>query len=69
MANYQAILDAIDAAVLAGVSGPGRITGADGRTIEYRSLSDLLAARSRYARLQSLRGGLRVVGIRPGGAR
>lgn len=50
MADYQAILDAIDAAVLAGVSTPGSLT-AGGQTVEYRSLDDLMRAREKYASL------------------
>ncbi len=50
MADYQAILDAIDAAILAGVSTPGSLTAA-GQTVEYRSLEDLRAARKDYAAL------------------
>lgn len=48
--NYQAIIDAIDAAILTGVSGPGEVTAA-GRTIRYRSLEDLTKTRQYYARL------------------
>ena len=51
--SYQTIIDAIDAAILAGVSGPGEITTPVGGTIKYRSLSDLIAARDRYVYLLS----------------
>jgi hypothetical protein len=50
-ATYQAIVDAIDAAILAGVTGPGEIRMADGREIRYWSLSELVTLRSTYAAL------------------
>jgi hypothetical protein len=58
-ANYQTIIDAIDAAILAGVSGPGSITTPTGGTIQYRSLDDLIKARESYVKLlsQSTKGG------------
>lgn len=53
MANYQTILDAIDAAILSGAAGPGEVRSADGRTIRYRSLDELRTTRAYYARLQT----------------
>ncbi len=50
MADYQAILDAIDTAILAGVSQPSSLT-VSGRTITYRSLKDLMDARTRISNL------------------
>ncbi len=50
MADNQAILDAIDAAILAGVSEPSSLT-VSGRTITYRNLKDLTDARSLYSNL------------------
>ena len=57
MADYQAIVDAIDAEVLRGVSGPGEISTADGRTIKYRSLADLVNARREYVKLANTASG------------
>lgn len=66
MANYQAIIDAIDAALLTGVSGPGEITTPVGGTIKYRSLDELTRTRKTYADLlsQSTNGGGRRFGLR-----
>jgi len=57
MADYQAIVDAIDAAILAGVAGPGELTTSDGRSIKYRSLADLIRARKEYVRLANTASG------------
>jgi hypothetical protein len=69
-AIYDAIINAIDAAILAGVSAPGELT-VSGRTIRYRSLQDLYEIRSRYAAMQaraSGKNGIRLIGIKtPGG--
>jgi len=46
----QDIIDAIDAAILAGLTGPGQIRSADGRMITYRSLTELKDLRQFYAR-------------------
>lgn len=51
MASASAILEAIDTAILAGVSGPGEVRSADGRTIKYRSLDELRLIRKDYAAL------------------
>ena len=56
MANYQTILNAIDAAIEAGVGAPGELT-ADGRTIRYRSLDDLVKTRQYYSRLAAAAAG------------
>ena len=70
MADYRAILDAIDAAITAGVTGPGQIRSADGRMITYRSLSELMEARRHYAGLlASQRGSLSIRKIRSGSPR
>ena len=56
--DYSTILAAIDAAIAAGVTGPGEIRSADGRTIKYHGLSDLISAREYYAKQSvSARGG------------
>jgi hypothetical protein len=69
-AIYDAIINAIDAAILAGVSAPGELT-VSGRTIRYRSLQDLYEIRSRYAAMQACasgKNGIRLIGIKtPGG--
>ena len=49
--SYSTIIIAIDAAIESGVSGPGKITSADGESVEYRSLADLLDARTYYQNL------------------
>jgi len=48
--EIQAILDAIDAAILAGVSKPGEIDVAN-RRIKYRDLKDLMDTRKMYQTL------------------
>ena len=65
--SYQDIIDAIDAAILAGVSGPGKLTTRDGRTVEYRNLADLKSAREYYAGLltQQTKGGGKRFGLIP----
>jgi len=45
--SYQSILDAIDAEMLTAVDKPGSLTVA-GRTIVYRSLTELSATREYY---------------------
>lgn len=50
MADYQAIIDAIDAAITNWVDKPVNISIA-GRSITYRSLKELIDARNHYARL------------------
>ena len=50
MADYAAIIDAIDAAILNWVGEPVMLTEA-GRSVTYRSLRDLLAARDKYVSL------------------
>ena len=69
--NYQTIVDAIDAAIVTGVSGPGELT-ADGETIKYRSLDELMRTRNRYASLAAQSAGkkkFQFVGLRSGSAR
>jgi hypothetical protein len=67
VANYQTIIDDINTAIAAGVSSPGKLTTRDGRTIEYRDLADLVAARKEYASLlaQQTKGGGKRFGIIP----
>jgi hypothetical protein len=49
-ADYQAIVDAIDAAITSWVDKPVTLSIA-GRSLTYRSLKDLIDARSLYAKL------------------
>jgi len=52
--DYQAILDEIDAAVLAIYAGGGaQSISVDGKSITYQSAEDLLKARGYYASLIS----------------
>lgn len=51
MADYQAIIDAIDAAITSWAGTPQTIAAADGRSVTYRSLGELIAARRYYAKL------------------
>ncbi len=51
--DYSAIIEAIDAAILDGVSKPGTVTSSDGRSVVYRSLKELTDARDRFVRLQN----------------
>jgi hypothetical protein len=51
MADYQAIIDAIDVAIANWTGSPQSITAADGRSITYRSLAELVDARKYYAQL------------------
>lgn len=51
--DYTAIIDAIDAAIIAGVDKPGTISHADGRSVAYRNLKDLTDARKHYVGLQN----------------
>ncbi len=70
-ATYQAIIDAIDAAILSGVSGPGELT-CSGRTIRYRSLRELAEIRDRYVTLAaraSGKTGYRLTGYKSAGGR
>jgi len=55
--TYTAIIAAIDAAILEGVSGPGEITFRDGRKLVYRSLDDLIRARATYVSLKNAASG------------
>lgn len=50
MADYSAIVDAIDAQILAGVSKPGTLA-VDGKTITFRTMGELVSARKYYALL------------------
>jgi len=58
MADYSVIVDAIDAAILAGVTKPGSLT-VDGKTIQYRSLKQLQDTRIYYAKLAAKAAGKR----------
>lgn len=51
MADYQAIIDAIDAAIAGWTGSPQSISAADGRSITYRSLAELVEARKYYVKL------------------
>ena len=50
MADYAAIVDAIDAAITSWADKPVSLSIA-GRSITYRSLNELINARNHYARL------------------
>lgn len=50
MADYQTIIDAIDAAILNWVGEPVTVMR-NGRTITYRTLDELIRARNLYVRL------------------
>ena len=50
MADYAAIVDAIDAAITSWADRPVSLSIA-GRSITYRSLTELINARNHYARL------------------
>ena len=69
--DFQAIVDAIDAAILAMAAGGGVQTISDesGKSMTYASLKELHAARDRYAALASpsTRQGIRMQTIRFGG--
>ena len=51
--DYTAIIDAIDAAIEAGVSKPVKIVTGEGKTVEFRTLKDLTDAREVYVRLRN----------------
>lgn len=51
MADNQAIIDAIDAAITSWTGSPQSITAGDGRSITYRSLGELIEARKYYVKL------------------
>jgi hypothetical protein len=68
----NAIITAIDAAILAGAAGPGEVQSADGRRIRYRSLDELIKARDRFAAMDVTTGSnpasrLRIGRFRSGG--
>jgi len=50
MADYGAIVDAIDAQILLGVAQPGELD-VDGKKIKFRSLGELVSARKYYNNL------------------
>ena len=50
MADYAAIVDVIDAAITSWADSPVSLSIA-GRSITYRSLTELITARNHYARL------------------
>ena len=58
MADYGAIVDAIDAAILAGVATPGELS-VEGKDIKYRTLGELRKTREYYARLAARAAGKR----------
>ena len=57
MADYTAIIAAIDAAILAWCDKPISITTTGGRSKTYRSLKELTEARQAYASLSSTQSG------------
>jgi len=62
MADYGAIVDAIDAAILAGITTPGELS-VDDKTIKYRSLEGLQRVRAYYAKLAAKAAGKRGFGL------
>ena len=50
MADYAAIVDAIDAQILLGVAQPGELE-VDGKKIKFRNLGELILARKYYLKL------------------
>ena len=70
-ATYTAIITAIDAAILAGVSKPGSLSVA-GRTIQYRNLAELKEIREYYQDLtnqtSTVRESFKIAQIKSGGA-
>ena len=71
MADYQAVVDAIDAAILNWVGEPITISQS-GRALTYRTIDELTRARKYYARLASAAGnpkGFKVSVVKNGGPR
>lgn len=70
MADYSAILTAIDTAIRTGAAFPLELSDA-GKTTRFHSLTELIAARKYYTALQAGRGnirsGFKVANFRPGG--
>ena len=58
MADYTAILTAIDAAILAGITKPGSMS-VMGEQITYRNLTELKEIREYYAQRHNLSGTVR----------
>ena len=70
--SYQDIIDAIDAAVLAWVGEPVKLSFGDEGMVEYRSLDQLSRTRDKYVGLLKASQGkrpFRLLPIRPGGSR
>ena len=68
--NPQAIIDAIDAAILAMTADGGPQTVSwEGRSVTYQSMESLLAARARFSMLANTAArGLRINSIQFGGS-
>lgn len=56
MASYAEIIAAIDDAILNWIDGPIRMSH-NGKSVEYRELSDLIKARKYYVKLQQASSG------------
>lgn len=72
MASYTEIVAAIDQAIADFTGAPVKISEPDGRSSEFTSLSELIAARKYYARLiqtQSKRRGFGFIKLIKGGMR
>lgn len=71
MADYTAILAAIDAAILAGAATPLTLSVA-GKSTTYRTLTELIAARKHFVALQAaagdIRDGIKIAHFKKGGA-
>ena len=61
--SYATIIAAIDAAIESWADQAVTITAHDGRSITYRSLADLIAARKFYAKLAAGASGAKGFGI------
>jgi len=71
MADYTAIITAIDVAILSWVGEPVVLTE-QGRSVTYRNLNQLLDARRYYAKLQlqiNNKKPFRITHLKAGGAR
>lgn len=71
MADYAAIITAIDAAVTEWVGEPVMLSES-GRSVTYRSLDSLISARKYYVNLQlqvNNKKGFRITNLKAGGAR
>jgi len=72
MADYAAIINAIDTAITGWAARPVSITSPMGGTLTYRSLKELIEARIYYAKLAAKsnnKKGFTITHLKSGGAR